>query len=579
MSGLRSSVVREGPLRAPHRSLMVAAGLSPEDVRDTSKPLVGIVVTYSTIVPGHAHLDRLAAVVAEGVAAAGGIPVLGAAGSVCDGIAMGHEGMRYSLPMRENVADAIEAFAEAHRVDAVVAVTSCDKMLPGALLAAARLREKIPFYIVNGGPMLAGRDPSCGGCRVALGHVFEAAGRVARGEMSEEALHVLEERALPGPGSCAGLYTANTMALAAEAMGFIVPGGSTAPAVSAERLWVARRTGKLAVRAALKGMRASMFATRRALMNALAVDAAAGGSTNTLLHLTAFAAEAGIDVDLDELEEVFSSTPWIVDLEPGGRGYMEDLHAAGGVPLVAGLLAERGLFDVDAPAATGEPWRSHLPARPRAAGVVKDPGEPLAPRSPLRVLRGSLAPQGAVIKAVKVERKRLCGPALVFDREEDAIEHVRRNSVEEGTVIVVRYEGPSGGPGMREMLQLTSLLYGLGLGDRVAVVTDGRFSGATRGLMVGHVSPEAMAGGPIALVENGDEICVDIDRGRLDILVEEAELNERRERWRPPEWKQRHLEELTRRGGILYAYSLLACSADRGGARRCPKSYTYVATR
>jgi len=575
---LRSAAVREGPLRAPHRSLMEAAGLSPEDVRDTGKPLVGIVVTSSSIVPGHVHLDRIAAAVAEGVAGEGGIPVTAAAGSVCDGIAMGHEGMRYSLPMRENVADTIEAFAEAHRVDAVVAVTSCDKMLPGALLAAARLRDELPLYIVNGGPMLAGRDPRCDGCRVALGHVFEAAGRAARGEIAEEELLALEEKALPGPGSCAGLYTANTMAIAAEAMGLIVPGGSTAPAVTAERLWVARRTGRLAVRMALRGITSAAFLTKRSLLNALAVDAAAGGSTNTLLHMAALAVEAGIELDLGEVEELLSRTPWIVDLEPGGRGYMEDLHLAGGVPLIAKLLSEAGVFDPEVPAATGKPWSSHFPPW-GGRGVVRSPESPLSARSPLRVLRGSLAPGGAVVKAVRVGRRRLCGPALVFDREEDAIEHVRSRGVEEGTVLVVRYEGPSGGPGMREMLQLTSLLYGLGMGDSVAVVTDGRFSGATRGLMVGHVSPEALAGGPIALVEPGDEVCVDLDEGRLDLNVDPAVLEERRSRWQPPEWKLRQLEEVGRRGGILYAYSLLACSADRGGARRCPKSYASAATR
>lgn len=570
MTRLRSAEVREGPLRAPHRSLMAAAGLPPEDVRDTGRPLVGVVVTYSSIVPGHAHLDRVAAAVAEGVVEGGGLAAVAAAGSVCDGIAMGHEGMRYSLPMRENVADAVEAFAEAHRLDAVVVVTSCDKMLPGALLAAARLGGEIPVYVANGGPMLAGRLGP-GGRRVALGHVFEAAGRAARGEAGAEELRLLEEAALPGPGSCAGLYTANTMALAAEAMGLILPGGSTAPAVSAERLWVARRTGRLAALAARRGWRASMFVNKRSLMNAFAVDAAAGGSTNTLLHLSALAAEAGIELDQGELEDLFSRTPWLVDLEPGGSGFMEDLHYAGGVPAVAHQLARLGLFDADAPAATGRPWRSHL--RPPLGAAVRPPAAPLAPRSPLTLLRGSLAPRGAVVKAVRVGRRRLCGPAAVFDREEDAVEHFRRGAVEPGSVIVVRYEGPRGGPGMREMLQLTSLVYGAGMGDEVAVVTDGRFSGATRGLMVGHVSPEAAAGGPIALVEPGDEVCVDLDRRRLDLLVEPRVLEERRAAWRPPAWWVERLGALRRRGGLLYTYSLLACSADQGGARRCPAGY------
>jgi dihydroxy-acid dehydratase len=314
-----------------------------------------------------------------------------------------------------------------------------------------------------------------------------------------------------------------------------------------------------------------MFLTKKSLMNAFAIDAAAGGSTNTLLHLSALAVEAEIELDLAELEELFKKTPWLVDLEPGGSGYMEDLHASGGVPAVAKTLSALGVFDAEAPAATGKPWRYYL-TQPPAGGVIRPPSEPLAERSPLRILRGSLAPNGAVVKAVRVERRRLCGPALVFDREEDAISYVRRNGVEEGSVLVVRYEGPRGGPGMREMLQLTSLLYGIGMGDKVAVVTDGRFSGATRGLMVGHVSPEAAAGGPIGLVENGDEICVDLDSGRLDLLVDEEVLQERRRRWSLPRWKRGQLESLARRGGLLYVYSLLACSADKGGARRCPAS-------
>lgn len=573
MAAPRSRAVREGPLRAPHRSLMEAAGLSPEDVRDLGKPLVGIVYTYSSIVPGHVHLDRVVQAVAEGVASAGGIPVVGAAVSVDDGIAMGHEGMRYSLPSRELVADSIEVFTEAHRVDAVVVVTSCDKMLPGALLAAARLRDEVPVYIVNGGPMLAGRGaPGCGGCRLGLGHVFEAVGRLLRGEIGEEELRAVEERALPGPGSCAGLYTANTMALAAEALGFILPGAAAVPAVFSERLWAARRTGRLAVRAVERGWTASMFLTERSLLNAFAVDAALGGSTNTLLHLTALAVEAGIPLSLDALEDLFSRTPWIGDLEPGGRYFMEDLYWAGGVPAVVRELIRAGVFDGSAPAATGEPW-SRVAARTAASygGAVRRLEEALAPRSPLRVLKGSLAPEGAVVKAVHVERRRLRGPALVFDREEDAIRHVREKGLEPGTVVIVRYEGPAGGPGMREMLQLTSMIYGMGLGDEVAVVTDGRFSGATRGLMVGHVSPEAMAGGPIALVRDGDEVLVDLDQGRLDLLVDSGELEERRRSWSPPSWKLEQLRRLAERGSVLYSYAAMACSASRGAARRCPK--------
>ena len=579
MRAPRSREVREGPLRAPHRSLMEASGISPEDVRDLDKPLVGIVYTYSSIVPGHVHLDRIASAVAEGVASAGGIPVFGAAVSVDDGIAMGHEGMRYSLPSREVVADSIEAFAEAHRVDALVVVTSCDKMLPGALLAAARMKDEIPVYIVNGGPMLAGRGaPGCPGCRIGLGHVFEAAGRLLRGEIGPEDLMRVEERALPGPGSCAGLYTANTMAVAAEAMGLILPGGAAVPAVYAERIWVARRTGRLAVRAVEKGWTASMFINKRGILNAFAVDAALGGSTNTLLHLTALAVEAGEPLGLGELEALFAKTPWIGDLEPGGRYFMEDLYEAGGVPAVIRELIRAGVFDGSAPAATGEPWEKVARSRPASYGrAVRRIEEALSKRSPLRMLRGSLAPGGAVVKAVRVRRTRIRGPALVFDREEDAIDYVRRNGLEPGTVVVVRYEGPAGGPGMREMLQLTSLIYGMGLGDEVALVTDGRFSGATRGLMVGHVSPEAIAGGPIGLVEDGDEVLVDLEAGRLELLVDPGELEERRRRWKPPEWKLEQLKRLADRGSLLYNYAVMACSADKGAARRCPKELPLAA--
>ncbi len=566
---MRSSRIRFGVERAPHRALMAAAGLSPEDIADAGRPLVGIVYTYSNIVPGHVHMEELARVVAEGVLSEGGIPVFSQAHSVCDGIAMGHEGMRYSLPSREVVADAIEAFVQAHSLDAVVVVTSCDKMLPGALLAAARLRDDVPLLIANGGPMLAGSGPR--GCPRALGHVFEAVGQLLRGRLGEEELRELELSALPGPGSCAALYTANTMALAAEALGFILPGASTAPAVSAERRWWARRTGREAVRAALDGRLPRLHLSREALLNAFAVDAAAGGSTNTLLHLAALAVEADIEISMDMLEDVFNRTPWIVDLEPGGRMYMEHLHASGGVPAVARQLVEAGVFDAEQLAGDGRPWRIHVEKAPPPRPPVQPVSRPLARRSPLRILRGSLAPNGAVVKAVHVEKRRLKGEALVFNSEEEALEHVKRDGVEPGSVIVVRYEGPAGGPGMREMLQLTSMLYGMGLGDSVALVTDGRFSGATRGLMVGHVSPEAAALGPIALVETGDEVLIDLDRGRLDLLVDAGEIEERRRRYKPPaSWLER-MRRL-RRSGLLYTYSLLACSADKGGARRCPRS-------
>ncbi|BES82728.1 dihydroxy-acid dehydratase [Pyrodictium abyssi] len=571
---LRSREVREGLHRAPHRSLLLAAGLDESDVYDTSKPLIGIVHTFSTIVPGHLLLDKLAAAVAEGVREAGGVPVYAGAVSVDDGIAMGHEGMRFSLVARENVADAIEIFAEAHRLDGVVVVTACDKMMPGALLAAARLRDEIPVYIVNGGPMLAGRRPG-GSCCLAVGHVFEAVGAYRAGRIGDEEFREIERRALPTPGSCAAMYTANTMAVAAEALGFILPGAAAVPAVYSQRIHVARETGRLVVRAVKRGWTASMFLTRGSLFNALAVDAAAGGSTNTLLHLAALAAEAGIDLDLDAAEELFARTPWLADLEPGGRYFMEHFYEAGGVPALARELAKLGVFDPSLPAATGEPWsrvfEKKLPPAPLGPAIRRH-DQPLQQRSPLRILRGSLAPRGAVLKAVRIARSRIEGPAKVYNSEEEAIEALEAGEIRAGDVVIVRYEGPAGGPGMREMLQLTSMLYGMGLGDRVALVTDGRFSGATRGLMVGHVSPEAIAGGPIALVEPGDTVVVDAERGRLDLKVDPGELEERRKRWRIPETVAERHRRIAGRGGVLYAYSLLACSADMGGARRCPRA-------
>jgi len=569
---LRSRTIREGAERAPHRSLMVASGLSPSDVRDLSKPLIGIVYTYSSIVPGHVHLERVAQAVGEGVYQAGGIPVFGQTLSICDGIAMGHEGMRFSLPSRELVADTIEAFAEAHRVDGLVVVTSCDKMLPGALIAAARLREEIPVYIVNGGPMLAGRIGECNGsCLVGLGHVFEAVGQYMRGRLSESSLRAFEEEALPGPGSCAGLYTANTMAVAAEAMGFILPGTSTIPAVNSKRLWAARETGALIVKAALKGWRAEMFLTEESLANALHVDAALGGSTNTVLHLLAVAEEAGQDMGVGEVEEIFSKTPWIGDIEPGGKYFMEHLHMAGGVPAIVAQLLRAKAFNGLAPTAKGVEWRRVAENMEPRGPAIKRLEEAISKRSPLRILKGSLAPEGAVIKAVKLEKTRMKGHAKVFDSEEEAIDWVRKHTPEPNTVIIVRYEGPAGGPGMREMLQLTSIIYGMGLGSEVSVVTDGRFSGATRGLMIGHVSPEAAAKGPIALVRDGDEILIDAERGKLDIGVDAAELEERRRVWRPPERKIEQMRSLEKRNSLLYAYSISACSASRGGVRRCSR--------
>ncbi len=563
----RSSLVRDGVLRAPHRSLMYAAGLDPEQV-SSDKPLIGVVSTPSTLIPGHLLADKVAEAVVEGVAEAGGIPVRFATLGVCDGIAMGHEGMKYSLVSREVVADSIEVIAEAHRLDGLVVVTACDKMMPGAFMAAARL--DIPTVVVNIGPMLAGRGLR--GERIALGHVFEAVGARLSGRMSDEELKRVELGALPTPGSCAGLYTANTMALLGEALGLILPGTATIPAVSSRRIHAARRAGRVAVKLVEKWLTPRKLMTRDAFLNAIAVDVATGGSTNAVLHLLAIAEEADVKISLGDFDEVSKKTPWVANLEPGGHYYLEDLDAVGGVPVIAKVLAEKGVFNLGVMAADGRTWREIVEKAPDPDGeVVKSASQPIQPTGSLRVLYGSLAPEGAVLKLARVERLTFRGRARVFNSEEEAIRAVEEGRIEKGDVIVIRYEGPAGGPGMREMLQVTAAVVGAGLGPHVAMVTDGRFSGATRGLMVGHVSPEAMVGGPIALVEDGDEILIDVKEGRLDLLVDEEELRERRARWRPPEEKVKYLAEKAARNSVLYRYHLLACSASRGAVLKCPK--------
>ncbi|AEM39547.1 dihydroxy-acid dehydratase [Pyrolobus fumarii 1A] len=569
MAKPRSSLIRDGVLRAPHRSLLYAAGLDPEQVK-SDKPLIGVISTPSTLVPGHVLADKVAAAVAEGIAEAGGIPVHFAALGVCDGIAMGHEGMRFSLVSREVVADSIEVIAEAHRLDGIVVVTACDKMMPGAFMAG--LRMDIPTLVVNIGPMLAGIEPRSGR-RLAVGHVFEAVGARIAGRISDQELERVELHALPCPGSCAGLYTANTMAILGEALGFILPGTATIPAVSSRRLHAARRAGRVIVKLVEKWLTPRKLVTRESMLNAIAVDVATGGSTNAVLHLLAIAEEAEVDIDLGDFDEVSRKTPWIADLEPGGKYFVEDLDAVGGVPAIARVLAEVGVFNLDVMTADGRTWREVVEEAPPPDGrVVRSRDNPLSPTGSLRVLRGTLAPEGAVVKLAKVEKLRFQGPARVFDSEEEAIKAVQEGRIEKGDVIVIRYEGPAGGPGMREMLQVTAAVVGAGLGPHVAMVTDGRFSGATRGLMIGHVSPEAIVGGPIALVKDGDEILIDVETGRLELLVDTEELEERKRRWQPPEWKVRYLEDLARKNSVLARFHMMACSASRGATLRCPKT-------
>jgi len=545
---VRSSEVKEGLERAPHRSLLRSLGLGAEDL---SKPFIAVVNSYSEVVPGHVHLRRVAEAVKQGVRAAGGVPFEVNTIAICDGIAMGHRGMRYSLPSRDLIADSVEMVVEAHRFDGMVLVTNCDKITPGMLMAAARL--DIPAIVVTGGPMRSGLYR---GSKVGLASVFEAVGRVKRGEMSEEELAELEAVACPGPGSCNGMFTANTMACLTEALGMSLPGCATAHADTARKLEIAYRSGVRAVEMVREGLTARRIMTREAFENAIAVDLALGGSTNTVLHLPAIAREAGVPLELEDFDRMSGRVPQLCTMVPGGPHTMEDLDAAGGVPALMAELAP--LLHLDAVTVTGRTVRENIEgAVVRDRSVIRPLSSPVSPTGGIAVLRGSLAPRGSVLKVAALSRDayRFEGAAKVYDSEEDAVRAILGGEVEEGDAVIIRYEGPKGGPGMREMLQATAIIAGMGLAGRVALITDGRFSGATRGLCIGHVSPEAAEGGPIALVEDGDKVLIDVESRRLDLLVDEGELRRRREAWRP------RVKEVR---GALAKYSRSASSADRG---------------
>ncbi len=544
-------MVTEGPERAPQRSLFKAAGLDDEDLR---KPLIGIANSWNEIVPGHVHLDRVAEAVKQGVREAGGTPLEFNTIAICDGIAMGHEGMKAPLPSRELIAGSVELMAKAHAFDALVLVTACDKITPGMLMAAARLN--IPAVLVNGGCMLPG---SVDGREMALSHVFEAVGQYKAGKIGEEELRRIESMAVPGPGSCAGLYTANTMAIAAEALGMALPWTSTIPAVSAERIRAGRAAGRAVMELLRRGIKPRDLMTREAFENAIRVDVALGGSTNAVLHLMAIAQEAGVDLPLELFDEISRETPHITNLNPAGPHYVRDLHYAGGVPAVFKELTE--MMHLDQLTAAGETWAEIVKrAEVRNREVIRPKRDPYHEQGGLAILWGSLAPRGAVIKQTAVDPEMLVfkGRAKPFNSEEEAVRAIFDGRIEEGDVVVIRYEGPKGGPGMREMLTATATIMGMGL-RRVALITDGRFSGATRGPAIGHVSPEAAEGGPIALVEEGDEILIDVPNRRLDLLVDEDELEKRRKEWVPPPPKE---------SGFLAIYSMLAASADVGAVMR-----------
>ena len=526
-----SDRVKKGAERAPHRSLFYAAGLTPEEL---ARPIVGIASSFNEVVPGHIHLRRVADAVKDGVRSAGGTPLEFNTIAICDGIAMGHEGMRYSLPSRELIADSVEAMARAHAFDALVLLPNCDKVVPGMLMAAARVNR--PSIVISGGPMMAGKHH---GRAVDLKTVFEAVGRHKAGTMSDEELAELERTACPGCGSCAGLFTANTMNCLTEALGMGLPGNGTIPAVSADRLALAEQAGAAIMRLLADDVRPRDILTQAAFENAIAVDMAIGGSTNTVLHLPAIAHAAGFALPLGTFDRISAKTPCLAKLSPSGDHHMEDLHGAGGIPAVLGQLQRAGCIDGTARTVTGRAisdW-AIAPSNPSGVAVVRSLDDPVSENGGIRILRGNLAPDGCVVKASAVcpQMRQHTGPARVFDGEESALDAILAGAIAPGDVIVIRYEGPRGGPGMREMLMATSALAGMDLDDSVALLTDGRFSGASRGAAIGHICPEAAAGGPIALVCDGDTVAIDLQTATLTLELPDEALERRRTEWQPPE--------------------------------------------
>lgn len=547
---MRSDRVKKGLERAPHRSLFRALGLTDEELK---KPLVGIANAYNEVVPGHMHLRQITEAVKAGVRMAGGVPLEFGVIGVCDGIAMNHEGMKYSLVSREIIADSIEIMAQAHAFDALVLVSSCDKITPGMLMAALRLN--IPALLISGGPMLTG---SFRGQKVNLISVFEGIGKVRAGEMDEEELAELERCACPTCGSCAGMFTANSMNCLSEALGLALPGNGTVPAVSAERLRLAKLTGIKVMELLRKRITPRKIATEAAFRNAIAVDMALGCSTNTVLHVPAIAREAGVDLPLQVFDEISRKTPVLASLIPAGPHSVPELDEAGGIPAVMAELSRAGLIETGVLTGLGVPLSKVLKeARIRNPEVIRPLDKAYREEGGIAILWGTLAPEGAVVKtsAVIPEMMRHEGPARVFDSEEEAYKAILSGKIRPGDVVVIRYEGPRGGPGMREMLSPTSAIIGMGLGSSVALITDGRFSGGTQGACIGHVSPEAAEGGPIALVREGDRILIDIPARRLDLLVPEEELEARRKAFRP---KRRRVS------GVLARYARLVSSGAKG---------------
>ncbi len=555
---MRSDNVLKGTQQAPHRSLFNALGLTEEEM---NRPLVGIVSSYNEIVPGHMNLDKIVAAVKTGVSMAGGTPVVFPAIAVCDGIAMGHVGMKYSLVTRDLIADSTEAMAMAHQFDALVMVPNCDKNVPGLLMAAARLN--IPTVFVSGGPMLAGK---VAGCKTSLSSMFEAVGAHAAGKISDEELLEYENKTCPTCGSCSGMYTANSMNCLTEVLGMGLKGNGTIPAVYSERIKLAKHAGMKVMELLEKNIRPRDIMNEKAFINALTVDMALGCSTNSMLHLPAIAREAGVDLNVDIANEISSKTPNLCHLAPAGHTYIEELNEAGGVYAVMNELNKKGLLHTDIITATGKTVGENIEGCiNKNHDVIRPIENPYSVTGGIAILKGNLAPDSGVVKQSAVVPEMMVheGPARVFDCEEDAIAAIKGGKIVAGDVVVIRYEGPKGGPGMREMLNPTSAIAGMGLGSSVALITDGRFSGASRGASIGHVSPEAAVGGPIALVEEGDIIKINIPECKLDVDISDEEMAARKAKWQPREPKVTT--------GYLARYASLVTSANKGATLEIPR--------
>lgn len=548
---MRSDIIKKGVERAPHRSLLKAIGYTD---REISSPIIGVVNSYNESIPGHIHLDKVSSAVKAGVRMAGGTPVEFSTIGICDGIAMNHLGMKYSLASRELIADSIETMAMAFPFDALVMIPNCDKITPGMLMAAARVN--IPTIIISGGPMLHG---NLKGKDVNLISVFEGVGKVLTNKMSEEELKELEDSACPGCGSCAGMYTANSMNCLSEALGLALSGNGTIPAVDAARLRLAKETGIKILQLLEKNVKPKDILTTKTFLNALAVDMALGASSNTVLHLKAIANEANIQLDLNTFNKVSQNTPCLCNLNPTGPHYVQDLNEAGGIPAIMKELSKIGVINLEELTVTGKKVKENIKDKEIInSQVIRSINNPYHKTGGIAILYGNLAPQGAVVKESGVEKEVLQfkGYAKVFNSEEEAVQAIKEGIIKEGMVVVIRYEGPKGGPGMREMLTPTSAIVGMDLGKKVALITDGRFSGGTRGVCIGHISPEADSGGVIGLLKDGDEIIIDIPNRKIDVNLSEEEIKVRRSKWVRPEPKIKT--------GYLHRYAQMISSADEG---------------